>query len=369
MSAAPALPRVSRFGRALAVRVLMAVFLLCALGAFIAVNVSKPRVLVLHSYDTEYIWVRDINVGLSRVLNTKPYTVRWHYMDTKRNPDEAFKQRAGILAHRIIEDWDPTLIIAVDDDAQRYAAKDYAGHPKIKIVFAGINGEIVPYGYDKVSNVTGILERKQWRGVKNLIDETVRSRVPAERAVKIAYVGDTSGSVKEDTKFLNEFDWKPFVLHRSKLVKTFDEWKSEVRRANLEADVLVTTNYRRIQISDADEKKMVPPEELVKWTEDNTSKIPVIGTNGFYVEDGGMMALATSPFEQGRVAGEMTVQILDKGVLPKDIPVQSTQQFISYMRAERMRENNFKVPQVYESFSRAMNNYYEGKAKPTPAGH
>ena len=135
----------------------------------------------------------------------------------------------------------------------------YAGHPRIKIVFAGINGEIEPYGYHKLSNVTGILERKQWGGVKNLIDETVRARVPAERAVKIACVGDSSGSVKEDTKFLNAFDWKPFVLHRSKLVKTFDEWQAELRRANLEADVLLTTNYRRIQLSDSDEKKMVPP--------------------------------------------------------------------------------------------------------------
>ena len=361
MSADPAGPLVSRFGRTLAVRVLMAVFLLGALTVFISVNVSKPRVLVLHSYDTEYIWTRDINVGLTRVLLGKAYTTRWHYMDTKRNPDEAFKQRSGILARRIIDDWDPNVIIAVDDDAQRYAVKSYANHPKIKIVFAGINGEIAPYGYDKASNVTGILERKQWRGVKNLIEETIRPRVPADRPVKISYVGDTSGSVKEDTKFLNEFDWKPFVLHRSKLVKTFDEWKAEVKRADAEADVLLTTNYRRIQVSDADEKKMVPPEEVVKWTEENTKKVPVLGTNGFYVEDGGMMALATSPFEQGRVAGEMTIQIIDKKVSPQSIPVQETQQFISYMRAERMLANNFKVPPVYESFSRAMNNYYERK--------
>jgi ABC-type uncharacterized transport system substrate-binding protein len=353
--------KTSKAGRTILVRVLMAVFIVGALAAFVVVNTGKPRVLVLHSYDTEYIWVRDINVGLSRALQGKPYTLRWHYMDTKRNPDEAFKQRAGILARRIIEDWDPTIVIAVDDDAQKYAVKVYANHPHIKIVFAGINGEIAPYGYDKANNVTGILERKQWRGVKNLIEETVRPRVPADRPVKIAYVGDSSGSVKEDTKFLEEFDWKPFVLHRSRLVKTYDEWKAEVRRAEREADVLLTTNYRRIQVSEADEKKMVTPEELVKWTEENTPRVPVIGTNGFFVEDGGMMALATSPFEQGRVAGEMTIQILDKKVSPKSIPVQSTQQFISYMRADRMRQNDFKVPQVYESFSRAMNNYYEGK--------
>ena len=252
-----------------------------------AVNVNKPRVLVLHSYDTEYSWTRDISTGLTRTFSNKAYTMRWHYMDTKRNPDEAFKQRAGLLARRIIDDWNPTVIIAIDDDAQRYAVKNYVDHPKIKIVFAGINGEIAPYGYDKAQNVTGILERKQWQSVKNLIGESVRPRVPAGRAVKIAYVGDTSGSVKEDTQFLEAFDWQPFVLHRSKLVKTFDEWKTDVRRAEAEADVLITTNYRRIQLPADDPKKMVSPEELVKWTEDNTPEVLVIGTNGFYVEDGG----------------------------------------------------------------------------------
>jgi len=344
--------------KSLLVRILMGTFILGALAAFVWVNASKPRVLILHSYDTEYIWTRDINVGLNRVLQNKPYTFRWHYMDTKRNPDEPFKQRAGILARRIIDDWKPSLIIAVDDDAHRYAVKLYANHPTIKIVFAGINGEIAPYGYDKATNVTGILERKQWSAVKSLLDEAVRPRVPADRPVRIAYVGDTSGSVKEDTHFLEAFDWKPFVLHRSRLVKTFDEWKTEVRKADQEADVLITTNYRRIQVSEADAKRFVAPEEIVKWTEDNTKKIPVIGTNGFYVEDGGMLALATSPFEQGRVAAEMTIKILDQKLEPKSIPIQSTQQFISYMRAERLAQNNFRVPQVYESFSRAMNNYF-----------
>ena len=346
------------------VRAFTGVFIIGALVAFIAVNTSKPRVLILHSYDTEYIWVRDINTALNRTLGNKPYILRWHYMDTKRNPDDAFKQRSGVLARRIIDDWRPDILIAVDDDAQRYAAKFYINDPRMKIVFAGINGKIEPYGYDKANNVTGILERKQWRGVKNLIMESVRPRVPAERPVKIAYIGDQSGSVKEDTRFLEQFDWKPFILHRSKLVKTFDEWKAEAKRANAEADVLLTTNYRRIQVSADDPKKFVAPEEIVKWTEDNTSQIPVIGTNGFYVEDGGMMAIATSPFEQGRVAAEMAIAILEQKADPKSLPVQATQQFIAYMRADRMAQNNFVVPQVYESFSRAMNNYFEPDKKP-----
>ena len=349
------------------VKVLMALFIISALVAFIGTNLSKPRVLILHSYDLDYTWVRDVNVGLNRVLRGKPYNVRWHYMDTKRNPGNEFRERAGLLARRIIDDWQPDLIIAVDDDAQKYAVMHYAldertvktAKHKTQIVFVGLNGESKPYGYDTAVNATGIFERKQWTAVKNLIDQAVRPRVPADRPVRIAYVGDTSGSVKEDTKFLDAFDWAPFKLTRSKLVTTYDEWKAEVQRANQEADVLITTNYRRIQETATDTRRMVEPAEIVKWTEDNTPKIPIIGTNGFYVEDGGMIALATSPFEQGDIGARMAVDILDKKRDPKSIPVQYTQEFIVYMRADRVRQNNFPVPRVYESFARAMNNYYE----------
>jgi hypothetical protein len=55
----------------------------------------------------------------------------------------------------------------------------------------------------------------------------------------------------------------------------------------------------------------------------------------------------------------MAVDILENKKDPKSIPVRSTQEFIVYMRADRIRSNNFKMPRVYESFARAMNNYFE----------
>jgi ABC-type uncharacterized transport system substrate-binding protein len=39
-------------------------------------------------------------------------------------------------------------------------------------------------------------------------------------------------------------------------------------------------------------------------------RLPIIGVNGFTVEDGAKFAVATSPFEQGEIAAKMAVQIL-----------------------------------------------------------
>jgi ABC-type uncharacterized transport system substrate-binding protein len=334
---------------------LMTAFILLSLIAFVIANNAKPRVLILHSYDPAYVWTRDVNVGLDRVLNGKPFAIRRHYMDTKRHPEKEYAEKAGIVARRAIDEYRPDIIIAIDDDAQRYVAKYYTLSPSIKIVFAGINGQATPYGYDKAKNVTGILERKQLTAVRAVMVEAARAH--PTRRLRLAYVGDQSGSVKEDTEFINHFEWAPASLVSSKLVPNFEDWKVQVLKANTEADFLLTTNYRRMTLS-ATDKRLVNPKAVVKWTEDN-AKIPIIGTNGFYVEEGGGFAIATSPFEQGETAAQMAVDIIEKKLTPDKIKVEQTREFIVYMRPSIMKKHDFEVPKVYESFARAMNNYYD----------
>lgn len=66
-------------------QILGIVFSLYFCGFLVYANVQKPRILVLHSYDKEYAWTRDVSVGIRRVLDKYPYySIKWHYMDTKR---------------------------------------------------------------------------------------------------------------------------------------------------------------------------------------------------------------------------------------------------------------------------------------------
>ena len=111
---------------------LIFVFLL-ALGITVLVfNNAKPRLLILHSYDTGYTWTRDVDVGIRRVLKEKnDYSVRWFYMDTKRHPWKEFKVNAGKAATKVVDSWRPTVVIAVDDDAQEFAMKHFVNHPDV----------------------------------------------------------------------------------------------------------------------------------------------------------------------------------------------------------------------------------------------
>eukprot|EP01037_Dinobryon_pediforme_P011688 gene11688-11777_t len=128
----------------------------------------RKTLLILHSYGSDYAWVRDVNIGVKRVIRGKTnYNILWHYMDTKNHPEEEYKQKAGIIARRVVDYVKPDVVLAIDDDAQGYVMKHYLNRDDIQIVFAGVNAKPSQYGYDKGTNVTGVLERIPYEGIKN----------------------------------------------------------------------------------------------------------------------------------------------------------------------------------------------------------
>lgn len=321
---------------------------------FLIFNVERPRILVLHSYALDYNWTQHVNEGLMRVFQGRTdFSLHWQYMDTKNHPSVSFKQKAGILARRMIGRLRPQVIIAIDDDAQDFAAKFYVDHPKIKIVFAGVNGELRDYNYENVNNVTGILERLPLEAVKETIPFLLKTpKNPNE--IKVINLGDTSGTVRRDEGHILAFNWAPLNLIDSILVDDFDEWKQAVRDASQRADCLFITNYRQIRRT-SEAPHFVPAKELMAWTMANT-KVPILGGNGFIVEEGAKIAVAASPYEQGEVAARLTLEILS-GKSPHKLPISKTQHFLVYMRGGL--EQASRIPKIYEAFARGTGKMYE----------
>ncbi|WP_010298538.1 ABC transporter substrate-binding protein [Candidatus Odyssella thessalonicensis] len=333
--------------------ILLYIFILGFISTAVIYNVHKPIVLVLHSYNADYSWTRDVNEGIKKVLvSTGYYNVRWHYMDTKNNPSDAHKSRAGLIARRVIDEIKPNIILAVDDDAQEYISKYYVDNPQIKIIFSGVNATPEAYGFESAQNVTGILERIPLKGLKDTLEQ-IRNINPQIKDIRILHLSDDSNTVQADDEFIHTFgsEWGEVKVLPSILVHTFRDWKKAVMLAPTEVNFLIVSNYRKVYDDDG---RMVPPAEIVKWTVEN-SKIPVIGLNGFTVEDGAKFAVATSPFEQGEVAAKMVLDILQNDKNPKEIPITQTKQFIIYMRGKF----DLHVPAIYEAFARAANKYWE----------
>lgn len=335
---------------------LVAVFLVGSVGLLAWFNLSKPRILILHSYDQDYSWVKDVNAGIRRVLDKRgDYAVRWYYLDTKRHPWPDFKDNAGLAARRMIDEMQPDVIVAVDDDAQNYVSRHYLDHPHIRIVFAGVNNPPGDYGFDRARNVSGILERLPLDALKEtLLIAAQRGGLPMP--LRIRFIGDRSETVLGDEKTFSGHDWTPFIVQPSRLVDTWPEWQQAVAEAAADTDILVTSNYRKI-LRAADDAALVPAAEVIRWTEASARPF-FIGTNAFFAEDGGMLAIGTSPYEQGEVAARLAVDVIDHDQRMQR-PFSATRQFVVALRGSALRTRHFDLPRVYEASARASNKYFE----------
>ena len=55
---------------------------------------ARDTVLVVHSYNPEYIWTQQINQGLREALRGLEVELEFFYMDAKRGPDP---ERLGLM--------------------------------------------------------------------------------------------------------------------------------------------------------------------------------------------------------------------------------------------------------------------------------
>lgn len=340
---------------------IMSAFLLAFIASVLLLNVTKPRILILQSYSTGYIWTRDINVGLKRILDKESWVdVHYHYMSTKKKAGTEFLRRAGIAARKMIDDIRPDVLIAIDDNAQKLAATHYINDPKIKIVFAGINGCSESYGYKKASNVTGILECNPLGAVEEVIKIISGDRTGGA-APRVLFISDVSVSAAIDAKYMAGRKWKGLNLRKHAAFDTFSAWKKFVIGAADKIDFLLVGGYREMY-RNKDEKanggKFVNPTEVATWTEAN-SPVPVIGINEFNAKDGIMISIGSSPYEQGETAAKFAMEIIRDGKSPKEIPFKKSKQYIVAMRKSAMERRHIKVPDVLEAFARATNNYLE----------
>ena len=153
----------------------------------------SPRILIIHSYHAEYSWVKEENDGVARFLGKHPeVNVRWHYMDLKNHTDPDFQRAAAHIATSTIERWRPDVLVIFDDIAQELVGTRYVNHPRIKLVFGGVNAAPEKYRYRGAANVTGILERKPLQAIDDTIRMLWRSMGEAERPPRALLLGDAS---------------------------------------------------------------------------------------------------------------------------------------------------------------------------------
>lgn len=339
----------------------MGAFFVSFLLAVFWIKSARPKLLILHSYSPSYVWTREIDVGLERILEKESLIdTRYHYMETKKKSGKDFLRRAGIAARKAVENFRPDVLIAIDDNAQKLAAIHYIDDQEIKIVFAGVNGCGESYGYKEASNVTGILECKPLGAVEDVIEMILPKEVTGA-LIKGRFISDVSVSASRDAEYLSKRQWKSIDLLQHVGFETFDSWKEFVIDEAETADFLLVGAYRKMYRNKdhkAKGEKFVESTEVATWTEAN-SPVPVIGINDFNASDGIMLSVGSSPYEQGETAAEFAMKILRDDISPKEIPFRASNQYLVALRKSAMERRNIHVPDILEAFARATENYFE----------
>ncbi|HSW61866.1 MAG TPA: ABC transporter substrate binding protein [Dissulfurispiraceae bacterium] len=296
-------------------RVGIAYILIAALFAEYAVSADpgvRQEVLILHSYSPDYEWTRSEQSGINSVFEPLAlrYKVRIEYLDSNHHPNLMH----GALLRQLYRQKYATspfqVIIATDNEALEFLRKNRnALFPGVPVVFCGVNG-YEPGMIQGLSNVTGIAEDNDFLSLFNLI---LRLHPHTKRIVLYGVPDDPShiANVALIRKLLPEFRQDVAVE-----VREFPNIEAGILDAKaLPADSIVLMvggmrNVAGVGINLQRANELMSPEITV----------PVYTAWDFGVNHGAVGGFVTSGFEQGRLAAETALRIL-QGERADTIPV------------------------------------------------
>jgi len=271
------------------------------------------RILVLHSYYSEFTWTRDITAGIrDRFLASRrfPDTELFiEHMDAKRHPEADYLRH---LTH-VYQLKYPTpdafdLIICSDDQALNFLLEDGSDlFPGTPVVFCGVNG-YRPEMRERGRPLTGVIETID--PVRTLA--VAADLHPAARRVLVISDGTRTGRALEASA---REAFAPFA-GRLAFEYVHDLTMEELlaRAADLPADALVflfVFNRDRLGRDFTHERSL----ELIAAN----CPAPIYGPWTFYLGHGIVGGMLTSGRTQGRAAAELAVRILageDASALP-----------------------------------------------------
>lgn len=311
---------------------------LCAPGMAAAHETEEEarpaRVLVVHSYNPEYIWCQNVSQGIQESLRGLKATIETRYLDAKRDPaPDAILAKSKAALERV-EAWDPQVVIAVDDAAQTYLVKPHLkGRPAPQVIFCGVNAPLSLYGFP-ASNVSGVRERWHLREGFALLKKIN----PKLRSVALL-LDDTesAGFILEDLK-AEARQGGPFALKvaGAERIKTYRQWQRRVRHYQKHADALALGMYHALV--DETTGRVAPANDVNAWTT-SVNQRPTLGFADYAQEHGLMCGVLESAREQGLLAGAMARQVLERGATAGSLPVRINQKgvvFVNLKTAERL---------------------------------
>ena len=275
---------------------------------FLAAGLLATRIMIVQSYDEGYKWSRELLEGVQSALASEQIEWKVFYMDTRLRTSEEWKTKAGQIAAEQAEYFQPDIIIAIDDNAQEYFAKDLTTVP---VVFCGVNEDPAIYSYPR-QNVAGVQEKLFSEQTVSMIKELFYD------TEHIHFIGDMSETTFGMKKQLEATAFEG-VLVGIHVAGTFSQWKDIVESLSYENLAIVILANRTLK---DEHGNTVDSSSVTRWTVEN-SRVPVFSILDFVVEDGAIGGVVNSGFDEGFQAGVIASRILH-GEPPANIGVEES---------------------------------------------
>jgi ABC-type uncharacterized transport system substrate-binding protein len=264
---------------------------------------GRRKIVYVNSYHRGFPPSDEITSGVFEHLPADSFQVMAHFMDTKRNPSEAFiRKRAEELVDSIILE-EPDVLIVSDDNALKYLVVPNLLDKSLPIVFCGVNWSADQYdlsGY----NITGIIEILP---VRDLV-QTLKPYYPEMK--KLLVLNENTTTSRKTKPLLDTLLANLGMDVTQELVDDFESWKTVFADANQTNDIIYLQT--RGAIKDWDH------EEALEHI-DRHIQIPLVTCEDFMMPYA-VFGLTQVSREQGMVAAEKAKRILN-GANPADIPV------------------------------------------------
>ena len=302
----------------------------CLLALSPLAHADPVKILHVMSYRSDWQWNKDQLKGFLEGLAIPNAEVKVVELDAK-HVDPAKMKAAAASAVELMNTWKPDLVYTNDDAAQSEFSVKFID-AKTPIVYSGVNKEPQDYGFDKSSNITGVLEREHFIGTLSLL----RQIKPAAK-LRVALVLDddptwvgVAARIRQDLARHSDIEIVEWLTP-----KTFDEYKARVTALQGKVDALGLLGIFRFAKADG---KFADYEEVQRWNVEH-SQLPDFSFWDTRVERGTLCAMTVDGIEQGRLAGRMARRILIDKVAPSAItpePTAKGRPMISLARARQL---------------------------------
>ena len=299
---------------------------------------EHPRILLLHSYNPDYLWTANITTGIQKVLEESGLVVHLEieYLDTRRFP---FDDLRPLLLETLRIKYggeDLRAILCADDNALLLLMElDEKPFNSVPVVVCGIdsNWDLVQANRDRI---TGVFEQG---GLRSPLDLAQKMHPDSRHFVGIFDASDEGLLFRERAR--EQVEKK---LHSRELIELFNLTVEELveELANLPDDsVILSCSFRQDPLG-----RILSDEESYRLITKNCDFPLYVGWD-VYVELGATGGIVTSGVRQGEEAALRLVRIL-KGEPVEDVKALEVSPNVTMFNYEQLSRSGLKLADLPE---------------------